>query len=186
MFIKSSTNNTTIVKIFKIMMSSYYIKAYIVGMLFIMTVINTQVFSWGNNFGVMVTLPFILWLTIGLFDPKCFDFRQFILLIVMLFIGASPGTIVPMMHDYYHSERIDTIIPIEPHTVLFNDATFSIVVIFENNSHPYIKDFVEESYYTKLKSMMLDNQVSVLKKNMKHWTDDKVIVRYVIGDFILS
>jgi len=95
---------------------------------------------------------------------------------------ASPGTVIPMIHDYRTSARVEEEVTIETTKMLYSDANHAFVLLIDGVQQPLMLTFGSNntSAYNHIKAGYLDNTLQVKKKRKKAWHDDEVQIVYEI------
>lgn len=155
--------------------------------------------SWGIYVGLTVISLAVYWVLVGVAEsgrmsdarwndrysdakPDLFAF----IAIPLMMIGLNyPLAISPMIHDYKTADRIDKVLPMDKNvTVFYNDSNSIFILFVEGRKQPLIINRSGNSEsYNKLKAGYLDNQIKVVKKETKGWTEDNSSISYHFDDY---
>lgn len=177
MKIKSSDGKPSVfdMNIGKFLDDSPYIKAGIFSALAIILIIDTQFFGWGFNIfltlGLLVVCTFFINHFINYRDY--FNWPKYFLTMSILICISTPGTFFPVIHDYKNNERINELLPVENNTLLYNDPTYTFILIFPDRAQPYVLEAGNSQPYNRLKAGYLDGKFKVEKRRIKEWHDDE-------------
>jgi len=151
------------------------------------TLISIIGLSWGAGITLVILagIGFTIWLNNLLGYYNDLEWRKYFMMVGLLILTSSGGTIIPMMHDYKTAERIDELLPTEKSTKLYyNDDNKLFILFVDGMKQPLAIDRSGSSdSYNKLKADYLDKKIKVERKRIKKWYEDEVSEGYYLDGY---
>jgi len=110
---------------------------------------------------------------------------QNLVTLLFMLVLSLPGTFVPMIHDYRTAERIDEVLKVEDHKLVYSDNTLTFILTIEGTQQPLILAFSSDDSkkFYHIKADFLDGTLKVEKRRKKAWNQDTARTVYEISGY---
>ena len=120
---------------------------------------------------------------ITIYYYKLLNFKLYVMIFGLFFILSANTHIIPCLHEFKTSEKINEVVPIAPNNLYYNDKNNIFILFLENENHPLTLIMNNSATYHRLKADFLDKKIQVQRKKVKYWYKEKITTGYYLDDY---
>ena len=170
-------------EIYDVFKNGIYFKTTLIASLIICFLGYFRLIEWSTYIVISCTILSLMMVYISLkvIRVNCLKlFTSFFIVCCIVLFNMIPS----VMWMYNSSERIDEVVPIEKkYKILYNDFNKVFVLLFDDDLQPLIIDLESEYVYDKLKFELEEKSISLEKKKIKRWYEEKTLIHYYLGEW---